>query len=44
MPESIILDRGAQFAAEMIRKLNKRLGIRTKLLIAYHPQTDRQTK
>ena len=36
--------RGAQFAAGMMRELNKRLGIRTKLSTVYHPQTDRQTK
>jgi len=42
--ESIISDRGAQFAAGMMRELNKRLGIRTKLLTAYHPQTDGQTE
>jgi len=35
--ESIISDRGAQFMAGMMRKLNERLGIRTKLLTAYHP-------
>jgi len=44
LPESIILYRGAQFAAGMMRELNKRLGIRTKLSTVYHPQTDRQTK
>jgi len=44
LPESIISDRRAQFAAGMMRELNKRLGIRTKLSIAYHPQTDGQTK
>ena len=27
-----------------MRELNERLGIRTKLLTAYHPQTDRQTE
>jgi len=42
--ESIISDRGAQFAAGIMRELNKRLGIRTKLSTAYHPQTDRQTE
>jgi len=26
----------------MIRELNNLLGIQTKLLMAYHPQTDRQ--
>ena len=44
LPESIILDRGAQFAAGMMRELNKRLDIKTKLLTAYHPQTNGQTE
>jgi len=44
LPESIILDRGAQFVAGMMRELNERLGIRTKLSTAHHPQTDGQTK
>ena len=42
--KSIISDRGAQFVAGMMRKLNERLGIRTKLSTAYHLQTDGQTK
>jgi len=42
--ESVISDRGPQFAAGMTRKLNKMLGIETKLLTAYHPETDRQTE
>jgi len=44
LPESIISDRGVQFVVEMIRELNNLLGIQTKLLTAYHPQTDRQTE
>ena len=44
LPESIILDRGVQFAVGMIRELNKLLGIQTKLSIAYHPQMDGQTE
>ena len=40
LPESIISDRGPQFAAGMTKKLNKMLGIETKLSTAYHPQTD----
>ena len=44
LPESIILDRGVQFAAGMMRELNNLLGIQTKLLTAYYPQMDRQTK
>jgi len=39
---SIILDRKVQFIAGMMNKLNKLLEIQTKLLTAYHPQTDRQ--
>ena len=44
LPESIIIDRGAQFAVGMIKKLNNMLGINTKLSTAYHPQTDGQTE
>jgi len=44
LPESIILDRGAQFVVGMMRELNNLLGIQTKLLIAYHSQTDGQTE
>jgi len=42
LPESVILDRGPQFAAGLTKELNKMLGIETKLSMAYHPQTDRQ--
>jgi len=42
--ESIVLDRRLQFAAEITKKLNNILGIRTKLLTLFHPQTDRQTE
>jgi len=38
--ESIVLDRRLQFAAEMIKKLNKMLEIKTKLSTSYHPQTN----
>jgi len=44
LPESIILDRGAQFVANLMRELNQILGIETKLLMAFHPQTDGQTE
>ena len=40
--ESVISDRGPQFAAELMRELNKMLGIETKLSMAYHPETDGQ--
>ena len=42
LPESIISDRGVQFTAEVIKKLNELLEIQTKLSIVYHPQTDGQ--
>ena len=42
LPESIISDKGPQFAAGLMNELNKLLGIKTKLLMAFHPQTDRQ--
>jgi len=44
LPESIVSDRGVQFAAGIMKKLNNLLGIQTKLLTAYHPQTDGQTR
>jgi len=44
LPESIISDRGPQFAAGLMRELNEILGIKSKLLTAFHPQTDRQTE
>ena len=44
LPESVVLDRGPQFAAELTKELNRMLEIRTKLSTAFHPQTDGQTK
>jgi len=44
LPESIILDRGPQFAAGLMRELNEILGIKSKLLMVFYPQTDRQTE
>ena len=35
--ESVILDRGLQFVAGLIKKLNKMLRIETKLSIAFYP-------
>ena len=39
--ESIVLDRGPQFAAKMMKKLNRMLGIKTRLLMLYHLQIDK---
>jgi len=40
----MVLDRGPQFAAELTKKLNRMLGIKTKLLTTFHSQTDGQTE
>ena len=42
LPESVILDRGPQFVARLMRELNKMLGIETKLSMTYYSQTNRQ--
>ena len=44
LPKSIVSDRGPQFAAELMKELNRMLGIEMRLLTAFHPQTDGQTK
>ena len=42
--ESVVSDRGPQFVAELTKELNRMLGIKTKLLTVFHPQTDGQTE
>ena len=42
LPESIILDRGPQFMAGLMRELNKILEIESKMSMAFHPQTNGQ--
>ena len=44
LPESMVSDREPQFAAELTKELNRMLGIETRLSIAFHPQTDKQTE
>jgi len=36
LPESVVLDKGLQFVVELMKKLNKMLGIETKLLILFY--------
>jgi len=42
--ESVILDREPQFAVELMKELNRMLGIKMKLSTVFYPQTDGQTE
>jgi len=42
LSKSIILDRGPQFVAGLMKELNEMLEIKSKLSMAFHPQIDRQ--
>ena len=42
LPESVISNRGPQFAAELMKELNKMLEIETRLSMVFHPQIDGQ--
>ena len=42
--ESVILDKGSQFAVELMKELNRMLGIIMKLSTSFHLQMDGQTK
>jgi len=42
--ESVVSNRGPQFAAELTKELNRMLGIKTKLSTAFYSQTDGQTE
>ena len=42
LPESIISDQRPQFVAGIMQELNRMLGIESKLLTVFHPQTDGQ--
>jgi len=44
LPKSIISDKGPQFVTGLMKELNRILGIKSKILTAFHPQTDRQTE
>jgi len=44
LSKSIILDRGPQFVAGLMKELNRMLGIKSKMLTTFHLQTDGQTK
>jgi len=42
LPESVVSDRSPQFAAELMKELNRILEIKTRLSTVFHPQTDGQ--
>ena len=42
--ENVVLDRGLQFAVELMKKLNRILDIETKLSTSFYSQTDGQKK
>ena len=42
LPESVVSDRGPQFAAELTKELNLMLSIEMKLSTAFYPQIDGQ--
>jgi len=44
LPESVILDRGLQFAVELTKELNRMLRIEMRLSTAFHLQMDGQIK
>ena len=43
-PKEVISDRGPQFAAKFLKHVFSRLGIKSSLSTAYHPQSDGQTE
>jgi len=44
IPDSIVSNRGTQFASEFTRALTNLVGIQQKISTAFHPQTDGQTQ
>jgi hypothetical protein len=44
LPDSLVSDRGSQFASQLMIDLFKLLKIEKKMSTAYHPQTDGQTE
>ena len=44
LPDTIISDRGPQFASQVFRNIGKTLGIDLRMSTAYHPQTDGETE
>jgi hypothetical protein len=44
LPQQVISDRGPQFASKVMQELWEKLGIKSSLSTAFHPQTDSETE
>jgi len=44
IPRKVLSNRGPQFASKFMEELTNVLEMKRQLSMAYHPQTDRQTK
>ena len=44
LPKKVISDRGPQFASKVMRKIWEKLGVKSSLSTAFHPQTDGETE
>lgn len=44
LPRAMISDRGPQFASQVFQELCTRIGVKSRLSTAFHPQTDGQTE
>lgn len=44
LPQRIISDRGPQFASQVFQELCEKIGVKSSMSTAYHPQTDGQTE
>ena len=44
LPHQVILDRGPQFASKVMQEVWERLGVKSTMSTAFHPQTDGETE
>ena len=44
LPKKVISDRGPQFVSKVMREIWKKLGVKSALSMAFHPQTDGETE
>ena len=43
LPKKVISDRGPQFVSKVMREIWEKLGVKSSLSTAFHPQTDGET-